>query len=69
MIKFVRRLHKPQVSLAKQQQGIPISLEMASAGDCFEAYPLYPSSEPVDFFSDPLLMDSDRESSSGHLPL
>ena len=48
--------------MTKQQQGIPISLEMGSAKDHFESYPLYPSTEPVDFFSDPLSLDSDSGS-------
>ena len=60
------RLHKPSLRMQKQQQGIPISLEMGS----MESYPLHPS-ESVDFFSDPLALDSDRECTSlpGQLPL
>jgi hypothetical protein len=57
-------LHKPRLTMQKQHQGIPISLEMES-GEFFESYPLHPSSGPVDFFSDPLLLDSDRESLPG----
>ena len=53
-------LHKPRLTVQKQHQGIPISLEMES-GEFFESYPLHPSSAPIDFFSDPLLLDSDQE--------
>ena len=57
-------VHKPRLTMQKQHQGIPISLEMES-GEFFESYPLHPSSGPVDFFSDPLLLDSDRENLPG----
>jgi len=48
------RLHRPTLSTQKQQQGIPISLEMGTLD--YESYPLDPSG-PVDFFSDPMLLD------------
>ena len=57
--------------LQKQDQGIPISLEMGS-NEYFESYPLHPSSEPADFFSDPLLLEgSDGEDMNlpGQMPL
>lgn len=65
------RLHKPRVMMQKQEQGIPISLEMGST-EYFESYPLHPSSGPADFFSDPLLLDgSDGEGINlpGQMPL
>ena len=61
-------LHKPRLMMERQDQGIPISLEMGST-EFLEAYPLHPNSEPVDFFSDPMLLDSDRESLPGQPPL
>ena len=48
------RLHRPYLTTQKQQQGIPISLDMATLE--YESFPLDPS-VPVDFFSDPMSLD------------
>lgn len=61
-------LHKPRLMMQKQEQGIPISLEMGST-EYLESYPLHPGSGQMDFFSDPMLLDSDRESLTGHMPM
>lgn len=62
------RLHQPNMMMQKQQQGIAISLEMGSM-EYLESYPLQ-SSEPLDFFSDPMSLESDREGTSlpGEIP-